>query len=64
MDIITAKKVVALKRQKGLYQAMAKKGDITDEECKALVADLESQISRVRSQTTLDLAEKPKETKK
>lgn len=56
MDIITAKRVVALKRQSAMYKAMAKKGDITDDECKALCADLEAQLERVRGQATLALA--------
>lgn len=56
MDTVSAKKVVALKRQKGVYDSMLKKGDITQDERDALVKDLEAQVERVRSQLTLPLA--------
>jgi len=54
-----AKRVVALTRQKKLYNAMVKTGDISRAEADAMIAVCDSEIALVRSQTVLELRQTP-----
>ena len=59
MNYDAAKRVVALTRQKKSYNAMVKSGDISRSEADALIAQCDSEIALVRSQTALVLSPAP-----
>lgn len=55
MNLDAAKRVVAIQRSIAAYNAMAKRGDLTAEECAVLVAGLQAELVRLRSQAELPL---------
>lgn len=55
MNVDSAKRVVALVRQKKSYVALAKNGELTREEADAMIAMCDAEIALIRGQRDLAL---------
>lgn len=53
MNVDTAKRIVAIKRTVGAYRAMLNRGDLEKEEHDCLVAELDAEAKRIRSQVSV-----------
>jgi len=53
---VGVKRIVALTRQKGLYCAMQRRGELSADEVTAVVVGIDAEIAAIRAQTDLALA--------